>query len=98
MTKDPLKYYEQEEEKFQKQIEAILWKSGFVASKPVGILGRSEGYKVTIYTMLAFISYETDRGNEVRIQMLTKYTDALCRHGLEASICHDDSTEPYVVV
>ena len=98
MPKDPLKYYEEESEKFRKQIEAILWKAGYVASKTIGALGKSEGYKVTIYTMIAFIYYETDRGDEVRIQMLTKYTDALCNHGLKASICCEETMEPHIVI
>jgi hypothetical protein len=97
MTKDPLKYQEQEEAKFQKQIEATLWKSGYAASKPMGMLGRSEGYRVTIYNMLAFIYYETDKSQEVKTRMLTKYRDALCSHGLKADL-YDDQTGPYIVV
>jgi hypothetical protein len=80
MPKDIAKKIEQEEEKFQRLIGAILWKAGYVASKSVGLLGKSEGYKVTIYTMLAFIHYETDKSNEVKMQMLVKYRDALCKH------------------
>jgi hypothetical protein len=98
MPKDLRNHREEESEKLRKHIEALLWKAGYVASKPIGALGKSEGYTVTIRTMSASVYYETDRGDEAKIKMLTKYVDVLCTHGLKASLCNEETMEPHIVI
>lgn len=85
------------EEKYRKKINAILWKAGYIASKPNGISSVSEGYEISSQGELDFITYHTNKSIRIKMQILIKCRDVLREHGLKADIC-DESEDPYICV